>query len=166
MASMPDEPDDFLDYQTLIQDALRAVVQEALDRVAEEGFPGEHHFYLSFRSDDPDVLVPAFLRDRYPEEITIVLQHQFWNLEVDDEGFSVELTFEAARERIAVPWQSLTAFVDPAAEFALRFAPEIAEDDAVETGGEGDAETDTEAAGSADATAEVVNIRHFQPKDS
>jgi hypothetical protein len=170
MTDPPDEqPLDPLDYHGMVQRALRGVLREALEVAAEQGMPGEHHFYLSFRTRDPGVVVPPFLGDRYPEEVTVVLQRQFWDLHVDDEGFSVTLAFDASRHRLGVPWDAVTAFIDPAAEFALRF-------DAVGRGeGDGgeddltpaeDAEgsgQDTE--GSADPTAEVVNISQFRKKD-
>lgn len=173
MAQPPDRPgdrsDDPLDYQAMVRRALRGVLREALEVAAEEGLPGDHHFYVSFRTDAPDVVVPRFLRDRYPEEVTVVIQHQYWDLHVDDDGFSVTLTFEASRHRVGVPWDAVTAFIDPAAEFALRFQA----DD--ETGGEppegerarprGDEGGGEEAEGSADPTAEVVNIRQFRRKD-
>jgi hypothetical protein len=92
-----------------------------LDQVAEAGLPGEHHFYISFRTEAPGVMVPKSLRDQYPEEVVVVLQHQFWDLEVSDEAFSVQLNFNARRQAITVPWHAITAFADPAAEFALRF---------------------------------------------
>jgi hypothetical protein len=166
MTDPPDEqPHDPLDYHGMVQRALRGVLREALEVAAEQGMPGEHHFYLSFRTRDPGVVVPPFLGDRYPEEVTVVLQRQFWDLHVDDEGFSVTLAFDASRHRLGVPWDAVTAFIDPAAEFALRF-------DAVGRG-EGDEEgseaeipdEDADAEGSADATAEVVNISQFRKKD-
>lgn len=160
---MPEDPDDFLDYQVLIQQALRGVVREAMAHVAEHGFTGEHHFYLSFKSQAPGVVVPTFLRDRYPDEITIVLQRQFWDLFVDDAGLSVTLAFDARRERIGVPWEALTAFVDPAAEFALRLGPDSPEDDEPE---EGEPDEPPEEEGSGDASAEVVSIHQFRKKDS
>ena len=110
-----------LNYPKLIQETLRGVVTRVLSIVAEEGLPGEHYFYVSFRTDHPGVRVPPFLRDQYPDEMSIVLQNQFWDLEVDAEGFSVTLTFNAARHRLTVPLAAVTAFVDPTAEFGLRF---------------------------------------------
>jgi hypothetical protein len=162
---MAEDSEDFLDYHALIQDALRDVVREAMARVAAEGFPGEHHFYLSFRSGAEGVVVPAFLGERYPEEITIVLQNQFWDLVVDEEGFSVSLNFDASRERVGVPWEALTAFVDPAAEFALRFAAEDEEEAADGGAAEEDEGRGGGSAGSADASAEVVSIQRFKKRD-
>jgi hypothetical protein len=119
--SPPTPPDETIDYQALVLEALRGVPRRALARVAEEGMPGGHHFYLSFRPTDPQVDVPGFLRDQYPEELTIILQHQFWSLEVDDEAFSVVLSFGGRRHRLFIPFASLTGFTDPFASFVLRF---------------------------------------------
>jgi hypothetical protein len=110
-----------IDYQRIVQEALRGIVRRVLGQVAEEGLPGDHHFYISFRTTDPGVFVPKSVRDQYPEEMVIVLQHQFWGLEVDDEAFSVQLNFNARRQTVTVPWPAITAFADPVAEFALRF---------------------------------------------
>ena len=112
---------DRIDYPGIVQEALRDSVRRVLAQVAENGMPGEHHFYIGFRTDHPGVTVPRFLRDLYPEEVKIVLQHQFWDLEVDEEFFSVTLTFNGQRQRLTVPFMALTAFVDPTAEFMLRF---------------------------------------------
>jgi hypothetical protein len=121
--------DDRLDYQELVREALRDVVRRCLEVVAEEGgLPGDHFFYVSFRSNFPGVRIPAFLRDSYPDEVTIILQHQFWDLEVDREAFSVSLNFNASRQRVTVPYEALTSFVDPTAEFGLRFGPIEAEE--------------------------------------
>jgi hypothetical protein len=117
---------DTIDYPRLVREALRDVPRRVLLQVAESGLPGDHHFFLSFRTSDPGVVVPAHLRARHPEELTIVLQHQFWELTVDQEAFSISLRFSGVLERLTVPFASLTAFVDPAAQLMLRFvdAPE------------------------------------------
>jgi hypothetical protein len=112
---------DKIDYHALIQDALREVVRRVMDQIAEHGMPGDNYFYVGFRTNVPGVEIPRSLRDRYPEEMTIVLQHQFWDLDVDAEGFSVTLSFNNTRQRLRIPFQALTAFADPAAELALRF---------------------------------------------
>ncbi len=114
---------DSFDYPRMIARALRGVARQALMETAENGLPGEHHFYLTFRTRGEGVQVPGFLRDQYPEEMTIVLQNQFWDLAVDEEMFSVSLTFNGARRRIVVPFESLTAFADPSAQLGLRFEP-------------------------------------------
>jgi hypothetical protein len=99
------------------------VPRRALAQVAEEGLPGEHHFVLAFKTREPGVRVPPFLRDVHPEAMTVVLQHQFWDLEVDREAFSVTLAFGGARHRITVPFAALTAFADPSVPFGLQFEP-------------------------------------------
>lgn len=113
--------DDPLDYPRLVRRALVGVVRDALRIVSNEGLPGEHHFFLAFRTDAPGVSVPAHLRQQYPEEMTIVLQHMFWDLAIDDERFSVTLRFGGAPEHVEVPFDALTAFADPSAHFGLRF---------------------------------------------
>ena len=110
-----------IDYPAILQDALRHAVRRVLEQVAEHGLPGEHHLYVGFRTAYPGVEVPRFLRDQYPEEVTIILQHQFWGLDVTGEGFSVLLSFGGSRQRVAVPFAALTAFADPSADFGLRF---------------------------------------------
>lgn len=122
-----------LDYPSLIREAMRTVVKDVLERVAEEGIPGEHHFYISFATMDPGVEVPPYLRDQYPEEATIVLQHQFWDLTVDDEAFSVSLRFGGAPQRVRVPFVSLMSFVDPEAKLGLRFDPEALDPEALDS---------------------------------
>jgi hypothetical protein len=112
---------DRLDYPTIVQEALRDVVRRVLAQVAEHGVPGEHHFFIAFKTDHPGVVVPRFMRDLYPDQTKIVLQHQFWDLEVDAELFSVTLSFNGQRQRLTIPFSALTVFVDPVAEFMLRF---------------------------------------------
>jgi uncharacterized protein len=112
-----------IDYPRIIQEALRDVVRRVLAQVSEHGLPGEHHFLIAFQTRHPGVRVPQFLRDMYPDEIKIMLQHQFWDLEVDEELFSITLSFNAARQRLTVPFAAVTAFVDPSVELVLRFEP-------------------------------------------
>ena len=110
-----------IDYGGMLQRALRSVVREVLERTVREGLPGEHHFYLSLRTDHRGTQVPPFLRQRFPEEITVVLQHQFRDLVVDDDGFAVTLRFDGMPARLVAPWDAVVAFFDPTAEFGLRF---------------------------------------------
>ncbi len=112
---------DTIDYPAILQEALRGVVRRVLEQVAEHGLPGEHLLYIGFRTSFPGVQVPRFLRDQYPQEVTIVLQHQFWGLEITPEDFSVLLSFNGSRQQIIVPFAALTAFADPSADFGLRF---------------------------------------------
>src|SRR5205823_8737644 len=92
-----------------------------LEQVAEHGVPGDHQLYVGFRTDFPGVQVPRFLREQYPEEVTIILQHQFWGLEVTPDDFSVLLSFGGSRQQVVVPFAALIAFADPSADFGLRF---------------------------------------------
>lgn len=110
-----------IDYPRIIQEALRDVVRRVLAQVAENGLPGEHHFLIAFRTNHPGVRAPQFLRDMYPDEIKVMLQHQYWDLAVDEEAFAVTLSFNAARHRLTIPFAAVTAFVDPSVELVLRF---------------------------------------------
>ena len=115
--------EDLIGYDRIVEDALRGVVREALKRAAGGGLPGEHHFYVTCRTGAPGVVVPPALRKRYPEELTIVLQHQFWDLAVDRESFSVTLSFGGRKEHLEIPFDAITGFADPGVRFALRFGP-------------------------------------------
>ncbi len=108
-------------YDALVDDALRSVVRRVLVQVAEKGLPGSHHFYISFRSTDPGVELPDYLLAKYPEEMTIVLQHQYWDLVIHDDYFEVSLSFNKLQEHIKVPFMALSAFVDPSVRFGLQF---------------------------------------------
>jgi len=108
-------------YDALVDDALRSVVRRVLTQVAETGLPGSHHFYISFRSNDPGVELPEYLRAKYPDEMTIVLQHQYWDLIIREDDFEVTVSFNKQQERIKVPFAALSAFVDPSVRFGLQF---------------------------------------------
>jgi uncharacterized protein len=112
---------DHIGYEALADQALRSVVKEALKRVEKQGLIGAHHFYLTFKTHDPGVELPEFLAERYPEEMTIVLQNQFWGLKVSDDRFEVSLTFQKLPAALVIPFASLTAFVDPGVQFGLQF---------------------------------------------
>lgn len=151
--------DDSLDYAVLVREALRHVPREALRLAAREGLPGDHHFYLTFRTDHPGVAISKALLARHPKEMTVVLQHQFWDLAVGEEAFSVTLRFGGATERLHIPFEALVAFADPAASFGLRLdgVPDQAAD------GEAPA-TVPAAAGPPEprAPGNVVDIRSFR----
>jgi len=112
---------DLLRYEQIVQDALRGVVRTVLTRVARDGMPGDHHFYITFRTGHPGVTLPQRLRETYPEEMTIVLQHQFFGLELKEDAFEVTLSFNRRLERLRVPYAAVTAFVDPSVNFGLQF---------------------------------------------
>jgi hypothetical protein len=110
-------------YDELVQKALVSVVKQVLENVSANGLPGNHHFYIRFRTDHPNVKIPAFLKERHPEEVMIVIQYQFWNLKVFADAFSVDLSFNGTKEYLKIPFSALTAFVDPSVKFALQFTP-------------------------------------------
>jgi hypothetical protein len=114
-------PDQALDYGRLVQRALRQVVRDALEVVATQGLPGRHLMYVTFRTDHPGVSLADDLRARYPTEMTIVLQHEFWGLEVEDDRFSVLLKFGGAPHRLEIPFEAVSVFADPSVEFGLQF---------------------------------------------
>jgi hypothetical protein len=113
--------DNELKYDRMVEDALRSVVSRALSHAAERGLSGDHHFYITFLTDHPGVTMPDHLRSHYPNEMTIVLQHQFWGLEVSPESFGVTLSFANEPERLTVSFAAVTAFADPSVRFGLQF---------------------------------------------
>ncbi|MEX1107985.1 MAG: ClpXP protease specificity-enhancing factor SspB [Dongiaceae bacterium] len=110
-----------IDYEAMVETALRDVVRRSLRHAESMGLPGDHHFYITFRTDFPGAAVPNRLRASYPTEMTVVLQHQFWGLEIDDNAFSVTLSFANQLERLTVPFAAITGFADPAVKFGLQF---------------------------------------------
>lgn len=119
-----------IDYGNLMHRAMRSLIQNVLVDVQQNGLPGEHHFFITFDTLHPDVEIADWLSDRYPGEMTIVIQHWFENLEVSDEGFSITLNFGENPEPMYVPYDSIKTFVDPSVEFGLRF--ETQEDESAE----------------------------------
>ena len=116
-------PDSLIPYDEIVQEALRAVVGRVLTQIERTGgtLPGPHHFYITFKTGAPGVSIPPHLRERFPDEMTIVLQNKFWDLKVGEDGFSVGLSFNQIPSKLAVPYAAITAFVDPAVDFGLQF---------------------------------------------
>ena len=157
-------------YPELMERALKGVVRAALDLIADDGLPGDHHLYITFRTEAPGVDITPRLRAQYPEEMTVVLQHQFWGLETDDDGFEVTLSFGGISERLVIPWDSMVGFVDPLVEFGLRFGTDLeavldGDADEDETG-EAEAPEAPEApeADETGKTGEVVTLDSFRKK--
>jgi hypothetical protein len=121
MNEPPKMAQDLFDYPKMVETALRGVMREALARAAREGLPGDHHFYIGFRTRGPGVAIPNYLLEKYPDEMTIVLQHQFRGLEVGDRAFSVNLSFSSRSERLTIPFAAVTTFADPSVNFGLQF---------------------------------------------
>ncbi|MGL4634957.1 MAG: SspB family protein [Beijerinckiaceae bacterium] len=120
---------DHIRYDLLVQDALRSVVKNVLADAAKNGMPGEHHFYVSFKTTAPGVRISNRLREQYPDEMTIVLQHQFWDLGITEHTFEVGLSFGGVPERLLVPFDAVVGFFDPSVQFGLKF--EVQDADAV-----------------------------------
>jgi hypothetical protein len=148
---MSDEtPDSLIPYDEIVQEALRAVVGRVLGQIEGAGgtLPGNHHFYITFKTGAPGVSIPSHLRERFPDEMTIVLQNKFWDLNVGEDTFSVGLSFNQIPAKLVIPFAAITAFVDPAVDFGLQFqasvpdmAPEphdTAENDSPERDGDSD----------------------------
>lgn len=110
-----------IDYEALAQDAMRGVVRTVLTQAAKQGLPGDHHFYVSFDTSASGVVLSKRLKDKYPAEMTIVLQHRFWDLSVSDDGFEVKLTFDGIPERLVVPFAAIRVFFDPSVRYGLQF---------------------------------------------
>ncbi len=123
MNSDASPPDSLIPYDEIVQEALRAVVGRVLTPIAQSGgnLPGRHHFYITFRTRAPGVVIPPHLLQRHPEEMTIVLENRFWDLQVEDDRFSVGLSFNQVASMLTIPFAAITAFVDPSVEFGLQF---------------------------------------------
>ncbi|MCB4770908.1 ClpXP protease specificity-enhancing factor SspB [Ancylobacter sp. Lp-2] len=147
---------DLIRYDLLVQDALRAVVRRVLTDVARDGLPGDHHLYVSFDTRAPGVRLSNRLKERYPEEMTIVLQHQFWDLVVTELFFEVGLSFNGIPERLHVPFDALKGFFDPSVKFGLQFEPPSAEEAEPETDAPG-------VAGNGTGGAEVASLADARP---
>ena len=156
-----------LDYPKLVERALRQVIRDALSTVAAHGLTGRHHLYSTFRTDHPGVGLADDLHARYPNEMTMVLQHEFWDLEVSEDGFAVTLSFSDVPYRLEIPFEAVTVFADPSVEFGLQFSPDgelaaVDEEDRVDAAVHelpaAEAETQPEAG------AEVVALDTFRKK--
>ena len=144
--------DDHIRYDILAQEALRGVMRKVLNEVARTGLPGNHHFFITFMTGAPGVRISSRLRERYPEQMTIVLQFQYWDLKVTDHGFEVGLSFSDVPEKLEIPFAAVRGFYDPSVNFELEFdVKPPAEEDA--------------AADSEDAPA-VLNVEHREPADA
>jgi len=142
------QPESLLPYDTWTEEALRHVMVRALQHAAAQGLPGEHHFYITFRTDHPGVSIPPRLKEQYKQEMTIVLQHQFWDLIVDEDAglMSVGLSFGGVPSTLRIPLAAITAFADPYARHGMRFSVDLSEQDDVEPEPEAEPEALPDAA--------------------
>jgi hypothetical protein len=154
---------DLYQYEKMVERALRGVVREAIERAAGEGMRGQHHFYIGFATDMEGVVIPETLRARYAQEMTIVLQHQYWDLEVGKDSFSITLSFQKQLERLVIPFAAVRSFADPSVNFALEFAmPENIE--AKAAGVPAPLAPPSEKAEAEKTTAEVVTLDSFRKR--
>ena len=116
-------PTDYIRYDLLVQEALRSVVRKVLGDAARAGLPGEHHFNIAFKTQAPGVVIPPTVLQRYPDEMAIILQHEFWDLEVTNDAFAVSLNFSRKPERLTIPFDSITGFSDPSVPFGFKLEP-------------------------------------------
>jgi len=148
-----------LDYGNLMHRAMRGLIREVMEQVADRGLPGVHHFFITLNTKHPDVAMAAWLRDRYPDEITIVIQHWYDHLEVDPDGFAITLNFGNQPEPLYIPFDAITTFVDPSVEFGLKFETHLDDD---EGGDDDDGVEFDEAEVPAPKTGEVVSLDKFR----
>lgn len=166
--------DNTLRYDKMVEAALRGVVRQAVGEVQRDGLPGDHHFYITFLTEFPGVSIPDYLRERYPGEMTIVLQYQFSDLSVDSEKINVTLSFNNVPEKLVIPLSAVTIFADPSVNFALQFQPlgEMLDtgDDEPEPDDDGSKPrgktktSSTKGSGDAGKTGEVVSLDQFRKK--
>jgi uncharacterized protein len=168
--------EDLMRYDQLAQNALRGVVRDALRKIQRTGLPGDHHFYIAFNTKYPGVGLSPRIAERYPREMTVVLQHQFWNLTITEDRFEVELSFDNVPEKLIIPFNAIKGFLDPSVQFGLQFEVVPVEEqdmpktgEVVELGGmpKGDQAPTTEADGEAPQDAsekKVVSLDAFRKK--
>lgn len=118
-------PTDYIRYDLLVQDALRSVVRKVMTEAARSGLPGDHHFNIAFKTHAPGVVIPPAMRQRYPDEMAIILQHEFWDLAVTADAFEVSLNFSRKPERLTIPFDSITGFSDPSVPFGFKLEPRL-----------------------------------------
>ncbi|MCR9148215.1 MAG: ClpXP protease specificity-enhancing factor SspB [Rhodobacteraceae bacterium] len=153
-----------IDYGKLMHRAMRGLIQEVLTDIRDNGLPGAHHFFITFDTTHTDAQVADWLRDRYPEEMTVVMQHWFDALDVTDDGFAVTLNFGDTPEHLYIPYDAIQTFVDPSVEFGLRFESQEDDSDEAAPAAPVEDDTDIEMADSEDAPrdADVVSLDSFR----
>jgi hypothetical protein len=161
-----DAPESLIPYDEIVQEALRDVVGRVLGEVERTGvLPGGHHFYITFKTRLPGVAIPKHLSERFPDEMTIVIQHRFWDLKVEDHGFSVGLSFGGVASTLQVPFAAVTQFHDPAVEFSLTFqANAIGDEHEDHEAAQNDAPTPAQPAEPADDGSNVVSVDFTRKK--
>lgn len=159
--------EDLINYPNMIDTAMRGMVRDILRRVQKDGLPGEHHFFISYSTRFAGVKMSDQLRAKYPNDITIVLQHQFWDFKVDENQFQVTLSFGGAPEKLVVPFAALTAFADPSIKFGLQFQALAVDDAFIPAITEGEEDMVLESTGETendDGAAEIISLDAFRKK--
>lgn len=159
--------EDLLRYDLMIEAALRDVVRETLLSVVQNGLPGEHHFYITFLTNFPGVEIPEYLHSQYPDEMTIVLQYQFFGLKLEDDALHVTLSFNNIKERLRVPIEAITTFADPSVNFALQFQSGQIEDDEDDGSEQSEDENETSDGSNKikdEKRGEVISLDMFRKK--
>jgi len=161
--------EDLLRYDLMIEAALRDVVRETVESVARDGLPGDHHFYITFLTKFPGVKVPDYLRKQYPDEMTIVLQYQFFGLKLEDDSIHVMLSFNNVKENLVVPIDAITTFADPSVNFALQFqnagdAKQSDEKDGNAPVGDNEEKGAAASKENEDARGKVISLDKFRKK--
>jgi hypothetical protein len=155
-------PDSLIPYDEIVQEALRAVVGRVLGEVERNGgLPGEHHFYITFKTGAAGVDIPQHLVERFPDEMTIVIQNRYWDLKVKPDGFEVGLSFNSVPARLVIPFSAVTGFVDPAVNFALQFQAQSDDDEPEAMGTAGN---DAPDAAPAEDGSNVVSVDFTRKK--
>ncbi len=160
------DDDDILRYDRMVESALRGVVKKSIEEVIKHGLNGDHHFYITFMTDYPGVNIPDYLYERYPGEMTIVLQYQFTDLQVDNEFLRVTLSFNSVPEQLVIPLNGISIFADPSVNFALQFQPmgdELSEAD-LDIFAEDGPDDDGSGGGKSEKKGEVVSLDKFRKK--
>jgi hypothetical protein len=151
-----------IDYAKLIDEAMHFVVKKVLSGVIKNGLPSDHHFFITFKTNAPGVMISDELKKKYPEEMTIVIQHQFYDLEVEENRFSIVLSFDHVKQNLTIPFDSLTSFVDPSVRFGLQFNAAYVENEADELENEAISKNYKEDAGKGGSN--VVTLDSFRKK--
>lgn len=154
---------DIIHYPSLIDSAMRGVVRDVLKKIITTGLPGDHHFYISFNTTFPGVKISETLKSKYPKEITIVLQHQFWDFKVEEAQFQVTLSFGGVPEKLVIPYAALTAFADPSVKFGLQFQPtEMFDVEMIDT--QEPISVTVKSDNQEDGSAEIISLDTFRKK--
>ncbi len=162
----PTEAEDLMRYDLMALEALRGVVRQALLKVQKDGLPGDHHFYIAFDTNAAGVEISSRLHEKYPQEMTIVIQHQFWDLDITDHGFSIGLSFNNIPEKLLIPFKAVNSFFDPSVQFGLQFQNQAVEpeDEAIPPVDEAAPADDVSPLPDTPDTGDVVSLDAFRKK--